>query len=118
MAAALFQTFSRASCRLRCSSPQTTSARASRCELAAGGSLEVIQAGHSVNVGRLRTPEGDAVAAVCCCRRQGAFLTGCLSRVRITCVSMLAKGLSLFREQSYHALNRQDAARWADLGVY
>src|ERR1700747_158630 len=24
----------------------------------------------------------------------------------------------LFREQSYHTLSRQDAARWADLGTY
>jgi hypothetical protein len=26
--------------------------------------------------------------------------------------------LSFFREQNYHALSRQDAARWADLGAY
>ena len=26
--------------------------------------------------------------------------------------------IPLFREQSSHALSRQDAARWADLGTY
>ena len=26
--------------------------------------------------------------------------------------------IPLFREQSYHALSRQDAAPWADLGTY
>jgi hypothetical protein len=25
---------------------------------------------------------------------------------------------SLFREQSYHGLSKQDAARWVDLGTY
>jgi hypothetical protein len=30
--------------------------------------MEVIQAGQRFNTGRLRSPEGDAVAAVCCCR--------------------------------------------------
>jgi hypothetical protein len=30
--------------------------------------MEVVQAGLSVDAGRSRTPEGDAVAAVCCCR--------------------------------------------------
>jgi hypothetical protein len=34
----------------------------------AGRSIEVIQTGQSADVGRWRTREGDAVAAVCCCR--------------------------------------------------
>jgi hypothetical protein len=36
----------------------------------AGRSIEVIDAGQAVAVGRLRTSEGNAVAAVCCCRRK------------------------------------------------
>ena len=42
--------------------------RPPRCELAAGRSIEVTHAGQSADVGRWRTREGDAVAAVCCCR--------------------------------------------------
>ena len=38
-----------------------------RCELVAGRSIKVIQAGQGVDVGRSRTHEGDAAAAVCCC---------------------------------------------------
>ena len=48
-----------------------------RCELAAGRSIEVIDAGQTVSVGRLRTSEDDAVAAVCCCRSAGQLTLKC-----------------------------------------
>jgi hypothetical protein len=43
--------------------------RPPRCELVAGKSIKAIPAGQSVNVGQSQMPEGDTVAAVCCCRR-------------------------------------------------
>ena len=33
-------------------------------------------------------------------------------------VGRITVDLSFVREPSYHALSRQDAARWADLGTY
>jgi hypothetical protein len=46
--------------------------------------------------------------------QQSLVTSNCVSdRIRPSAVD-----LSLFREQSYRALNRQDAARWADLGTY
>ena len=32
--------------------------------------MKVIVAGQRVDTGQSQTPEGDAVAAVCCCRRR------------------------------------------------
>jgi hypothetical protein len=49
---------------------------------------------------------------------KGAFLTGRLSCVRIACVSVMAKSLSLFREQCYWVLTRNDATLEVKLGKY
>jgi hypothetical protein len=35
--------------------------------------MAVIQAGQSIDSGQSQSPEGDAVAAVCCCRGQDSF---------------------------------------------
>ena len=80
--------------------------------------MKVIDAGQEVGVGQLWTSEDDAVAAVCCCRRQGRFLDG-RSFGRLNYLRFhVGEGLPLTREQSYHTLSRQDAARWSDLGTY
>lgn len=47
------------------------------CKLVAGWSVEVIQAGQSVDPGLSRTPEGHTVAAVCCCRREASLTIKC-----------------------------------------
>ena len=49
------------------SSSTDRAGRSPRCELLTGSSIAVIQAGQSVDVGRLLAPGDDAVAAVCCC---------------------------------------------------
>ena len=35
--------------------------------------MAVVQAGQAVSAGRLQTPMGDVVAAVCCCRCHGGL---------------------------------------------